>query len=493
MSVAIDVKDIGPITEFEHELSEPGLHILKGDQGVGKTTILRTVELATNGKTADKPTKRDGTPRGKATIGGKTLKISKVVRESGELSVDGLGDLDVSVLHTPKFKAAETRDAYRIKTLVHLAATPADVTLFHPLVGGKDAFDQLVDEVDAEDLLMMAGQVKRKLEKASRDEEERAERAKALTRAKLDSIEGVDLSVETYNEKLQTHLEEQIALRSKLEAEHAAAVQAREAAENAHYAIEDAEANYNGPTVDTAELQYETASTNASEAKNLADYLQRQLTEAQTVYSQAYTDSERAYNKLEAARQHASTIAAWQEQINALDTDADAPTSIELDAAERRIKEARAAVTAGMLAREALKAREAAKASKIEAQKHFSTAKKLREAAASTENVITNAIATVPNCPLKVHNDDSGNPRLVLKTSRDEREPFDRLSDGERWRIILPLCVAQNRLIVLSQAAFGELSPSSRKELHALAVEFGCYILTAQADDGELRAEIYEG
>jgi hypothetical protein len=404
-----------------------------------------------------------------------------------------LGDLDVSVLHSPKYKDAETRDAYRIKTLVHLAATPADVTLFHPLVGGKDAFDQIIDEVDGNDLLTMAGQVKRKLEKASRDEETRAERAKALTCAKLDSIEGVDLSVETYNEKLQTHLEEQIALRSKLEAEHAAAEQAREAAENAHYAIEDAKESYTGPTVEDAESAFELAQSAELAAESRVLELERALREAKVSLISAQAERHNASSTLEAARSHAQTVTAWQATIDATNTDEDAPTQVELDAAERRVTEAKDAITRGTLAREALKARDAAKISSADAKTHFATAKKLREAAANTEPVITNAIASVPNCPLKVHNDDSGNPRLVLKTSRDEREPFDRLSDGERWRIILPLCVAQNRLIVLSQAAFGELSPSSRKELHALAVEFGCYILTAQADDGELRAEIYEG
>lgn len=83
--------------------------------------------------------------------------------------------------------------------------------------------------------------------------------------------------------------------------------------------------------------------------------------------------------------------------------------------------------------------------------------------------------------------------RLVVATERSETELFEDLSDGEKWRVILPIAAAKNVLITLSQAAFGELAESSRAYLDTLAREVGCYILTAVADDGELRAEPYRG
>ena len=84
---------------------------------------------------------------------------------------------------------------------------------------------------------------------------------------------------------------------------------------------------------------------------------------------------------------------------------------------------------------------------------------------------------------------EDGEARLVISTDRGEAEPFDELSDGERWRTIVPLCCEAGRLVVLPQAAYGELANSTRSLLDVIAAQVGAYILTAQADDGELRAE----
>lgn len=144
MSHTIEINAVGPVVEFEYELAEPGVHVITGDHGAGKTTILRTVELATGGR-VEKPTKMDGAKSGSATIAGKTLKIGKVVREEGELSLQGLTDLDLSGLHTPKFLGPHTRDAHRIKALARLAGVAADPALFHELLGCREEFDAVVD------------------------------------------------------------------------------------------------------------------------------------------------------------------------------------------------------------------------------------------------------------------------------------------------------------------------------------------------------------
>lgn len=86
---------------------------------------------------------------------------------------------------------------------------------------------------------------------------------------------------------------------------------------------------------------------------------------------------------------------------------------------------------------------------------------------------------------------DDGDPRLVLATDRSENEAFDELSDGERWPVILAVAAASNRLIVLPQSAFGELAPSTREALDAMAAERDCYVLTAIADDCDLHGERY--
>lgn len=210
---SISVKNIGPVIEFEYELKQTGLHILYGKQGDGKTTILRTAQLAVNGTVGTKPTKRDGAKNGEATIAGKTLRISRVVREEGELEVEGLGDLDITAIHSPSYNDAKTRDKYRIKSLVRLSGVRADITLFYELVGGRQEFDAIVDVAASEtdDLVEMAGRVKRAIEKRALEAEKNAETAQANALAKTDQLEGVDLDAPHDEVKLQTELEQAIA------------------------------------------------------------------------------------------------------------------------------------------------------------------------------------------------------------------------------------------------------------------------------------------
>jgi hypothetical protein len=79
----------------------------------------------------------------------------------------------------------------------------------------------------------------------------------------------------------------------------------------------------------------------------------------------------------------------------------------------------------------------------------------------------------------------------VLATDRSESEYFDELSDGIKWLHAVRIAAKANRLIVLSQAAFGELAPSSKAYLDRLARDNDCWILTAEAEDCELHGAPY--
>ncbi len=68
--VELNIKDIGAVEEFSYDFASYGLHVLKGKQGAGKTTILRVADIIANGNTDFRPGKRDGAPRGEATVAG---------------------------------------------------------------------------------------------------------------------------------------------------------------------------------------------------------------------------------------------------------------------------------------------------------------------------------------------------------------------------------------------------------------------------------------
>ena len=173
----------------------------------------------------------------------------------------------------------------------------------------------------------------------------------------------------------------------------------------------------------------------------------------------------------------------------------DGPSAIKLEdafeakyhAAEQRTK-AREAITEGVKVRQAIEAKRKSEEHTVKAEALVIDARRLRDAARDTAQVLTDAIKTIPNCPLRVRLNDDGDPRLVIATDRSDAEPFEELSDGERWLEVVKIAAASNRLIVLPQAAFGELSESSRGTLDRLAREQNCYILTAVASDCELQA-----
>lgn len=492
MSTTIEVKSVGPVVEFEYEMDAPGIHVLLGDHGAGKTTILRTVQLATDGRAdGGKPTKRDGAKKGEATVAGKTITIGKSIREEGELSLEGLGDLDLAGLHSPKFLDASTRDRHRIKALVRLAGVEADPALFHELLGGREAFDAIVDAAatETDDLVEMAAKIKRAIEKAAQGMERQAETARSNLRAKQDQFAGVDLSAPHDETVLQKAIETAIANRAAITQKRDDALSVKRKALEARAKLEKAEAS--GESVDDCAAELAKAVDARRTAEALVEELQRKLDAAQAALELAIQKEGAAEHVLEAARLHAELVADWKADIDAAES-VECPSDADIEAAQSAVDAANAAAALGLKVRSALTAKQHAERYGKEAKEHDAEAGRYRKAAGATQDVLTEAIGRIQNCPLKVWNDDDGNARLVIETDRSEREPFDDLSDGEKYDVLFGMLAKRGRVIVLSQAGWGEMSPSLRDRAQRIAQQRECYILTAQADDGELRGEAYQ-
>lgn len=488
MSVDISIANVGPVVDFECSLA-PGVTVLRGKHGAGKTTILRTVQLATDGRTDRKPAKSDGVPRGAATIAGRTLSITKTVRTEGELSVDGLGELSLDVLHTPKFDDPAIRDKHRIATLVRLAGVSADPTLFHPIAGGPDKFAALIDSdsVKTNDLVDMAGRIKRRLERHAQEYEARVETETTRQVAERQAAEGVDLSAQDDMDALTA------AMRSAIEAKARIDEQVK-AADRALLAVNEAQQRREAlpPARDIAALQavvdrmdQELVSANlaALEARRALQAAEERSRDTLAAFREAKTTLDNARRE-QALRDELDRTIADHASV-------DRPSDADVLAAEQAVKAANAASDYGSRVRFAKSALQRADAHVAEAQRASAAAKRLRASAAETQTVLSDAIGRIPNCPLRVVFDSDGDARLVVATDRSEAELFDDLSDGQRWRAVLDIAAAQGKLLVLSQAAWGELSDGTRSQVDAMARERGCYILTAQADDGALRAELW--
>jgi hypothetical protein len=171
---------------------------------------------------------------------------------------------------------------------------------------------------------------------------------------------------------------------------------------------------------------------------------------------------------------------------------AEETTEDDVDNALEATGIARKAVTLGATVRQAIKARKEAELHLEKAAEFRKKARRLRDAASDTMTVLANSISSLPNCPLSVKADDSGKPRLVLKTDRADDEYYDQLSDGEKWAVAIKIAARARRLIPLSQGAYGELAESLRSEVNELAKQNDCYIITSLAVDCALHAEPYE-
>ena len=160
----------------------------------------------------------------------------------------------------------------------------------------------------------------------------------------------------------------------------------------------------------------------------------------------------------------------------------------EIEAAEDALVEARSRVAAAI---EASKAGEClARAAEAEARARAAEreAERLREAAESTNDVLTAAVATL-GVPLRVKRG-----RLVTDTDRRGETLFAELSHGERWRLAIEVAIrvlGQDGCLTIPQEAWEGLDPTNRAEIVGLLVGSGVVAYTAEAtDDADLTAEV---
>ena len=488
MTYEIELEEIGPVKEFSHSL-EHGLNVLYGNHGSGKTTILRTVQLAVDGRTDVNPTKTDGAKSGKATVAGKTLKISRAVRKEGDLEIEGLGELNLMELHSPNYKDAVTRDKYRIKTLATLAGAECKIEDFYPLLGGKNNFEHRidVDSVQSDDIVEMAAKVKRAIDKLALEDEKRLAQLKAELKAKKGSIDGVDLDAESDESVLSQNLEQAIQKHSEIVQQSKFAKGILDEAANAKEKIDEMGVSESlGPL--NAELDELNLSLKSRSEK--VQKLKDELRAAESEHDNIEMKVRELSRRIEDVKKTESLCESWRESISKAES-VENPTDEEIQLAKDALDAARKAQQAGIIVRSALKAKKEADEYKDTIKSVQSSSENLREAAKKTTEIVSDAIGKLSECPLKVHYDEDGNARMVTATQRNNFEPIDELSDGERWKLILPLAFKEGRIITLSQASFGELSEETRAMIHTEALNRKCVVLSAQVDTGDLRCELF--
>jgi hypothetical protein len=490
MPQTIEITDVGAINHVTIPIPEDGgFVVLKGTHGVGKSTALKATESLASGNGAID--KRDGAIEGRVSGFGATLSVKKVVRRSGqpEIAVDSLaGRLSLADIVDPHIKDPVAADAHRIKALLQIAGAKPEPADFYELVGGEQEFKKLVGEVGAADAVELAAKVRRQLAKAAREAEASADKAAGEAQAHRKEAagrEGIELRDPA---ELQADLED--AIRREAEVKNNARYAAQNAADRkaARIELEAAKAAYSGPTVADAQGNLDNASNDVRLASQKVAQLTKQLVEAQQAEAEAERAEERAEAALKSATDHCNAIAAWEETLKA--PAMAPPDEGQLAGAAEAVAIARQEIERQAIARKAKQAEQSAVTAEAAAKQYRERAAKLRQSSENTDEVLTSLVGKL-NCPLRVKHD-----RLVLDTDRGE-ELFADLSHGERYAIAFDIAIPQlpvNGLLTLSQAAYGELAPATRRDINAKLKARGVVCLTAEAtDDEELHAEVFGG
>jgi len=467
--VAIEVEDVGPVEVFGYTMEQPGLHLLEGDHGKGKTTILKTVEIASGVPVKEKPSKRRGAKKGKATIGGKRVSITSKTNTSGDLGWEGLGDLDITAIHQPSLQGARKRDAKRILALLRVAEVQADLSRFDEV----DGIEQLdLTNCPKGDLVEMTGYIKREFEKEARKVTEQAAEAGQRKTAAAAIFEGVDLddpvdmdalvAAQTAAVQAQTALQQQATDYIKQAAENATSEKWLVESRPGQFSVEQLD-----ESAKVARTAIEAKRDELEQIQNEISDLQEQLAQHQNLRTEAVE-----YENAEA--QHMAVRDAFK--------GLEAVTPESIDQAEKAVQAAAEAIRSANNRQQATAARQNAQQAEIEERNLTAQSDKLRRSAAATVAQLSKAIESIPGCPIKAELDDDG--AAVLKVASDGVE-FDEKSDGERWKLVVPICFKEDRIIVIPQHAFGELNDDTVDFLNQSAADNECFILTAQVtNDG---------
>ncbi len=478
----IVIENIGPVESVRIPVPEEGgLVVLRGRNGRGKTRSLEAVESLVSGK--GKLDVRDGELRGTVAGLGAQVTVAQSTRRKGELECVSLeGRLSIAELVDPGLKDGEAADSKRIKALVALSGRKADAKLFHELFGGRDGFGHCVNEsaLETDDLLVLAGRVKRAAEEAARKAESNADHAAGHAKAAEEFADGIDTKAECDSDELQEQLEKAIAEEAALKRE---AEQAEKILRVAASSREQLERMRNDPSRlsigDTAIKKLKTAEAVEQAAKVFTEATEA-ARKAGEAYELARKDHAHAIALSKEAERQAEIVEQCERQIEA----AEAVGKIDvakLDAARVRVTQCRESVERGALIRAAREKLSQAGLHRELESDYRKDAKRLREAANGVDGVLSGLVASL-GTPLRV---EAG--RLVIGTKRGKTHYSD-LSHGERWKLALDIAietVGEGGIVTVPQEAYESLDPQNRAEIAKHVHGRKVVVLTAEASDDE--------
>jgi energy-coupling factor transporter ATP-binding protein EcfA2 len=465
----IQIKNIGPIASVTIPVPEAGgVVVLTGRNGSGKSHALEAVRAATTGK--GKPPLKDMAKSGSVRVAGVTMTVARSVRRQGELQVETLDSrLSIADLVDPGFVDPERADAKRIKALVGLSKADISEGDLHGFPENRQGFESgrsccghggvaQAPEYRRERVRETLGEGRSGGSGYPRIADRRpgyANRSGSGARAGHDGITGAGCPAKTVRVGGSGQGEDRGAL------ERLAGLPVVDL----DLALQEA-----------ARLEVETA-----QKKARALQLKTEYEEALAQYKKSAEDLRIAGAHYDSKSEQAKLRDELERQIQ--EAHVEPPSADALSAATAELESAKVAQSLAAQQQVMAQQRERADALTLSAQEYADEAKELREKARQTDEVLSEIVAEIPACPLRVIDG-----RLVTNTKRGATFYSD-LSAGERWRIALDIAiqaVGTGGLLVIPQEAWEGLDPANRAAIDAQAKAAKVVVLTAEcsADDG---------
>lgn len=490
----VELTNVGPIEKLSIPVPDAGgVVVLRGANGLGKSHAIAGVQAMADPAVRRTLRNRDNTREGRIEGLGVSVRLGRSNTSKGELAVSGLDSvMDPAAFVDPGIKDPDLADAKRVQVLARLAGIKVEREEWLALFDDSVSVELLginSEDLDGDDPVETANKLRRKLHDAARRIEK--------------SIEGMQARADVAGKDLPADLPESIdrdafhaavaraeanvaSLRRMVADDERIAQQAEQARQQLEsIVVEDVE-----QILAEIDLNKSAAGSNDKLASELTEQIAVLTAQRDGMLATAWKHRERIV-ELEARAARAAEQKRRVEELRDTMTKATRkpvePAEIEKAAAE--VAEAKAALEAAIVAQEAIRRRDDWKAKVAELSQQRKIADRIREIARSTDSAIEHAFATRGFEDLVINDG-----RLCVATDRG-KEPVSDLSHGERWRLALDIASrnqASGALLAVNQEAWESLDPTNRRLVAGMAKDRGIVILTAEASEGELRAEPFE-
>lgn len=489
---AIELRSVGPIDRLRIPVPKGGgVVVLKGRNGSGKSYALAGVQglVSKDGRRTLRA--MDGRQSGEVNGLGVTLRLGRSNTARGELECETLdAACDPSVLVDPGIKDPLAADSKRLATVIRLAAVRITADQWGKLFDGLEKYRDTIDleALSGDDPVVTADRIRRRLHDQALKIEKVAQSAEAEADALLRQAGEVDLQAPADEAVLSRCCDQATEKVVVARQRQKAAEEARAAIAVAKQRLDAAEKEYGGQSLAEAQANEAVAQRASDEAMALVKAAEQALQQARVQAAAAVQHHTDQIRLRKAAESHEQTVSRTRAVL--AQTVPEAPTDADVEQLRREQETAREALAYAKQVNAARRTLAKAEEVKAQAVAMLDEAEQLRAIARSTDSVLESALEAAGFTAIRV-----SEGRLCVPSDRaGGLEPYSELSHGERWALALDMAakgIGRGGLLTVEQEAWESLDPDNREFVAGLARERELLILTAEAADGELRAEEY--